>query len=72
MAVTSESGSALAGPPVNPKFKKALDDLVAAAKAGHKPDSQFFNPSSEWLISHMRIFQDLPEGPASGDTPGGR
>ena len=61
MAVTSESGSALAGPPVNPEFEKALDDLVAAAKVGHKSDSQYFNPSSEWLISHMRIFQELPE-----------
>ncbi len=61
MAVTSEPGSVLAGPPVNPEFSKALDDLVAAAKVGHKSDSQFFNPSSEWLIGRMRIFQDLPE-----------
>ena len=61
MAVTSEPGSVLAGPPVNPEFSKALDDLVAAAKVGHKADSQYFNPSGEWLTSRMRIFQDLPD-----------
>ena len=61
MAITSEPGSVLAGPPVNPEFSKALDDLVAAAKVGHKSDSQFFNPSGEWLTSRMRVFQDLTE-----------
>ena len=61
MAVTSDPGSVLAGPPVNPEFSKALDDLVAAAKVGHQRDSRFFNPSSMWLIDHMRIFQDLTE-----------
>ena len=61
MAITSEPGSVLAGPPVSPEFSKALDDLVAAAKVGHKSDSQYFNPSGDWLISRMRIFQDLPE-----------
>ena len=54
-------GPALAGPPINPTFEKALDELVATAKQGHRPDSRFFNPPDEWLTSHMRIFQDLPE-----------
>ena len=55
-----QTGSALAGPPVNPAFEKALDDFVATAKGGQRPDSKFFNPTSDWLVSHMRIFQDLP------------
>ncbi|MDA0987655.1 MAG: phosphoenolpyruvate carboxykinase (ATP) [Chloroflexi bacterium] len=60
MAVTQEIGSALAGPPIDPAFVRALDELTATASKGHKRDSQFFNPSNEWLIGHMRIFQDLP------------
>ena len=59
MAVTQQTGSALAGPPIVPAFAKALDELVAIARKGHKRDSQFFNPSDEWLISQMRIFQDM-------------
>ena len=58
---TQGSGLALAGPPVNPAFAKALDMLMATAKQGQRSDSQFFNPSDEWLISHMCIFQDLPQ-----------
>ena len=54
-------GSALAGPPINPAFQKALDELVTIALQGHSPGSQFFNPPDEWLISHMRIFQGLPK-----------
>ena len=60
MAVTQETGSALVGPPIDPAFVKALNDLVATARKGQRRDSQFFNPTSEWLIGHMRIFQDLP------------
>ena len=60
MAITQGIGTALQGPPVHPEFSKALDDLVATARKGHSRDSQFFNPDSEWLKSHMRIFQDLP------------
>ena len=60
MAVTEEIGSALAGPIVNSTFTRALDHLAATARKGHRRDSQFFNPSNEWLIGHMRIFQDLP------------
>lgn len=53
--------SALSGPPVDPAFERALDDLIAVASQGQQPTSQFFNPSDEWLINQMRIFQDLPE-----------
>ena len=59
MAITQGIGTALQGPPVHPEFAKALDELVATAKKGHARDSQFFNPHREWLIGHMRIFQDL-------------
>ena len=52
--------SVLAGPPTNPAFEQALDELVATAKHGHRSDSEFFNPSERWLLSHMRVFQDLP------------
>ena len=55
------SPPSLAGPLVYPAFETALDDLVAAANQGHLPTSEFFNPSDEWLVSHMRIFQDLPD-----------
>ena len=54
-------GSQLEGPPVNPTFSKALDDLITLANRGHETNSEFFNPSIEWLRSRMRIFQDLPE-----------
>ena len=60
MAITQGIGTALQGPPVHPGFSKALDDLIATARKGHSRGSQFFNPDSEWLKSHMRIFQDLP------------
>ena len=54
-------GSQLEGPPINPTFSKALDDLITLAKRGHETHSEFFNPSIEWLRSRMRIFQDLSE-----------
>ncbi|MSP78244.1 MAG: hypothetical protein EXR67_01585 [Dehalococcoidia bacterium] len=53
------SRSILVGPVVDPTFNKALGDLVALAKQGHKPTSQFFNPSDEWLFRRMRIFQEM-------------
>ena len=52
--------SHLAGPAVVPEFEKELDQLVALAKKGHQPTSPFYNPSNDWLISRMRILQDLP------------
>lgn len=55
-----DTTSPLAGPPINPRFAAALSELVAVAQAGHRPESEFFNPPDEWLISRMRIFQDLP------------
>ena len=54
--------SILAGPPVNPAFAKALDELVAVAKRGQTPDKLLFNPSDEWLVGRMPTFQDLPQG----------
>ena len=41
-------GSQLEGPPVNPTFSQALDDLINQAKRGHARNSEFFNPSSDW------------------------
>ena len=57
-----ESNSPLAAPPIVPDFAKALDELVTAAYEGHMPASQFYNPPDKWLIEHMSIFQDLPQG----------
>ncbi len=52
--------SILAGPPVNPKFEQALDELIAVARQGHDPSSEYYNPSDEWITSRFRIFQKLP------------
>ena len=51
----------LAGPPVNPEFARELDELVTAGRQGQRPDSPYFNPPDEWLVSQMPIFQDLPQ-----------
>ena len=59
MQVKQRPDSVLAGPRINPEFSKALNDLVAVSKRGHRRGSEFFNPSDQWLIGHMRIFQDL-------------
>ena len=58
---SQQGGSPLAGPPINPDFEKVLDDLVALAKRGHSPDSEYFNPADQWLVDRMPIFQDMPE-----------
>ena len=50
---------ALPGPAVNPAFEKALDHLVALAKKGQRTDSPLFNPSQEWLLDQIKVFQDL-------------
>ena len=55
------AGSSLAGPPTVPEFEKELERLVALARRGHKPGAPYNNPSDEWLISQMRVLQDLPE-----------
>ena len=53
--------SPLAGPPINPEFEKALNELVALARQGHSPSSTYFNPPDQWLVDRMPIFQDMPE-----------
>ena len=55
------SASHLAGPPINPAFRRALDEMVQAAKSGQRSDSRLYNPSNQWLIDQMPILQDLPE-----------
>ena len=59
--IRQETGSSLAGPPVNQGFATVLNELVEVARQGYGSDSHFLNPSNQWLISHMRIFQDLPQ-----------
>ena len=56
-----QASSPLAAPRVNPEFARALDELVSLARQGQPPDSLFFNPSDEWLVSQMPILQDLPQ-----------
>lgn len=53
--------SPLEGPEVNQKFSTALDELVSIAKRGHDKESEFFNPTDDWITSQIRIFQDLPD-----------
>ena len=57
-----ERPSSLAAPPINPDFERVLDQLVGLARDGHRPDSPFFNPPYEWLISRTRVYDDLPQG----------
>ena len=57
----ARSGSPLTGPNTNPEFAKQLDELVTIASGGHRADSPFFNPSDQWLLDRMPIFQDLPD-----------
>ena len=55
-----KSTSPLTGPAIVPEFEKELNQLVTLAKKGHQPSSPLYNPSNDWLISQMRILQDLP------------
>ena len=55
-----EERSPLAGPAINKSFEKALNQLVALARKGHQPGSQYLNPSDDWLIERMPILQDIP------------
>ena len=55
-----EPSPSLTAPAIHPEFGSALDDLVAVARDGQRPDSPFFNPSDEWLVSQTRVFDDLP------------
>ena len=58
---TSQSSSRLSGPPVNPKFRSSLDELVALAHQGQSSQSEVYNPSDDWLTSRMPILDDLPQ-----------
>ena len=49
----------LEGPEKDLDFEKAIDRLVNVARRGHRPGSDYNNPSDEWLISKMRIFQNM-------------
>ena len=51
--------SVLAGPLVNPTFANSLDALIEVARTGYTYDTPLFNPSDEWLVNNMSIFQDL-------------
>ncbi|MFQ6026373.1 MAG: hypothetical protein ACE5Q6_02535 [Dehalococcoidia bacterium] len=47
-------------PPANvPEFVKELDELVALARQGQRPDCGNFNPSDQWLVQRMPIFQEM-------------
>ena len=52
--------SPLTPPKANPAFARALDELVSLARQGHKSDSENFNPSDEWLVNNMPVFQGMP------------
>ena len=51
--------SPLTPPKANPAFARALDELVSLARQGHKSDSLNFNPSDEWLVNNMPVFQGM-------------
>ncbi len=55
------SASLLDGPAIDPAFAAALDELVGAARQGHKPTSSYFNPPDQWLIDRMPVIQDMPQ-----------
>ena len=52
--------SPLAGPAIVPEFEAALTRLCAIARRGQRADSRLYNPSEEWLVGNMPVFQDLP------------
>ena len=58
---TSQSVSHLTGPTADPGFAAALDEMVSTARQGHQPNSQYFNPDTQWLIDRMPVFQDMPK-----------
>ena len=51
--------SPLTPPKANPAFARALDELVSLARQGHKSSSENFNPSDEWLVNNMPVFQGM-------------
>ena len=52
--------SPLAGPNIVPEFEAALTRLCAIARRGQRADSPLYNPSEEWIVDKMPVFQDLP------------
>ena len=52
--------SPLSGPDIVPEFEAALTRLCAVARRGRRADSPLYNPSEEWIVGKMPIFQDLP------------
>ena len=57
-----EATSPLTGPEIIPDFEAALTRLCAIARKGQREDSPLYNPSEEWIVGKMPIFQDLPSG----------
>ena len=56
----SAGKSLLAGPAIVPEFEAVLTRLCAIARRGQRSDSRLYNPSEEWLVGNMPVFQDLP------------
>ena len=52
--------SPLTPPGKNAAFEGALDELVSLARQGHRPESSNFNPSDQWLVENMPVFQEMP------------
>ncbi len=51
--------SPLSGPEIVPEFEAALTRLCGIAREGQRTDSPLYNPSEEWIVGNMPIFQDL-------------
>lgn len=60
LAVVKNSKSFLDGPAVYEPFAQALGEMVEVAAEGQSQSSEYFNPTDEWLVDHMRVFEDLP------------
>ena len=56
----ADGKSPLSGPNIVPEFEAALTRLCAIARQGQRADSPLYNPSEDWIVSRMPIFQDLP------------
>ena len=56
----ADGKSPLAGPSIVPEFESALTRLCAIARQGQRADSPLYNPSEEWIVDKMPVFQDLP------------
>jgi hypothetical protein len=56
-----DAKSPLSGPEIVPDFEVALTRLCAIARRGQRVDSPLYNPSEEWIVGRMPIFQDLSE-----------